>query len=174
MALAPGDPAPEVWGFRSDGELVRSDYAERRFTLVNFWATWCAPCKEEMPALQKLHESHADSGLQVIGVMNDHVSLDAMQRFADGLGVAYTVVKPHEESIQRWTEIRVLPMTFLIDAQGKVVRRYVGASAEQIEGLIYDVGAVLEGRPLGPLVIPADPATVTEADRVEDLQQEGQ
>jgi len=166
LALAPGDSVPRLRGFDSSGRPVASDYANHRFTLVNFWATWCEPCKDEMPSLQKLHEAHADSDLKIIGVMNDNVSLDAMQRFVDALGVTYVVVQPHKETGRKWNGVGVLPTTFLIDQRGIVLRRYVGATEEQIQGLVEDVEAALEGRALGPMVIPETPAVATEADRV--------
>jgi len=172
MALAPGDKAPDLRGFLVDGSPLRSDYAKQKFTLINFWATWCEPCKAEMPALQQLYEAHADSGLAVIGVMNDNVSLDMMQSFAESLGVSYPVVQPRKDMGRRWRGTGVLPATFLIDDRGIVVRRYVGATAEQIQGLVDDVEAVLAGRPLGSQVIPETPATATEADRQRALRKQ--
>jgi thiol-disulfide isomerase/thioredoxin len=171
MALAPGDTVPVLRGFRSDGSPIRTVYADNKLTLINFWATWCEPCKDEMPALQKLHEAHGDSGLGIIGVMNDNVGLEAMQRFVDALGVTYTVALPHKETGRKWKGVSVLPATFLIDEQGILVRRYVGATEEQVQGLVRDVEAFLEGRPLESMVIPEAPATATEADRSRALEE---
>lgn len=172
LALAPGDTAPRLRGFDSDGISISSDYAQHRLTLVNFWATWCEPCKGEMSALQKLHETHAGSDLEIIGVMRDSAPSDAMQRFADELGVTYAVVQPHKEMARTWKGVGILPTTFLIDQQGKVLRRYVGATEEQVLGLVGDVEAVLEGRPLGPMVIPDSPAVATDAYRVRTVEEE--
>ena len=174
MALAPGDAAPTYLARLSDGRQFREMYARHRLTVVNFWATWCEPCKAEMPALQKLHEAHAESGLRVVGLMKDDVGLAVMQQFADDLGVTYTVAIPHEKSIPKWGGTSVLPVTFLIDQEGIVVRRYVGATEEQIRGVVEDIEALLEGRPLGTMVIPEKPAAVTDADRSRQPEKERQ
>ena len=71
LALAPGDPAPTLAAVTIEGEAFRADWTASALTVVNFWATWCEPCREEMPALQKLSEAHASEGLSVVGVMLD-------------------------------------------------------------------------------------------------------
>jgi hypothetical protein len=66
----------------------------------------------------------------------------------------------------------VLPTTFVIDSNGIIVRRYVGATAEQIKGLVADVEALLAGEPLGPMVIPDKPSVATEEDRQRSLKEQ--
>jgi hypothetical protein len=79
--------------------------------------------------------------------------------------VDYPIVKPDERWLNDWGGISAMPLTFMIDGDGKVMRRYLGATEEQIAGLIYDVEAALDGRELGPIVTPEVPNVSTEADK---------
>lgn len=164
-ALAPGERAPDLWGNRlDDGTALRLRYDGDRFTLVNFWATWCAPCREEMPSLQSLQDEHADR-LRVVGVLIDSADDATAAEFLGALEVSYLNVRPNRKKLDEWGGLGVFPTTFLIGPDGTVVRRYVGATAEQIAGLEADVAAALAGRELPPLVMPGPSGAVTDADR---------
>ena len=155
LALAPGDPAPSIELPSLTGEFHIHVYADHPLTVVNFWATWCKPCREEMPALQRLSERHRDRGLAVLGLLYDTKSDDeGARRYLDEVGVRYATMRTTLETLRGWGGIGMFPTTFLIDRQGKIVRRYVGASPAQIDGMMEDVEAVLSGRPLGSMVMP--------------------
>ena len=155
LALAPGDPAPRIDLPTLTGDLRSHVFAEHAFTLVNFWATWCKPCREEMPALQRLSDKHRDDGLAVLGLLFDPKSDDeGARRYLDEVGVRYPTMRVTLDTLRSWGGIGMFPTTFLIDREGKIVRRYVGASPAQVGGLVEDVDAVLAGRPLGSMVMP--------------------
>jgi len=154
MALAPGDPAPNFRGTTPSGERVIADYAASRLTVVNFWATWCEPCKDEMPALQRLHDERSGDGLTILGVVLENIDNGPLQAFVDDMGVGYTVLVPRAGVGEKWGGVGIMPTTFLVDQQGKILRRYVGATPEQIDGLVFDIVAALEGRPMGPVIVP--------------------
>ena len=155
LALAPGDPAPRIDLPSLTGELHSHVFADHAFTLVNFWATWCKPCREEMPALQRLSEKHRVDGLAVLGLLFDPKSdNEGARRYLDEVGVRYPTMRATLDTLRTWGGIGMFPTTFLIDREGKIVRRYVGASPAQIDGLMEDVDAVLAGRPLGSMVMP--------------------
>lgn len=155
MALAPGDQAPRVRLPLLSGEDVRHDWSKHPLTVVNFWATWCNPCRQEMPALQDLYARHRDEGLSVLGILLDFKAQDAdAQRFLAEQRVEYTILRGSIRAIEEWGGVGIFPTTFLVDRQGRIVRRYVGATAEQIRGLVRDVENVLRGQPLGSMVLP--------------------
>ena len=77
------------------------------------------------------------------------------------LELAYTILIPDKKVYTTWGGIGVLPTTFLIDHEGRILRRYIGSSPVQVEGLLRDVDNALNGRPLGPMVLPEDPTGVT-------------
>ena len=164
LALAPGDDAPNFVGRTYPGFLViRPDWNSETLTLLNFWATWCIPCKQEMPELQKIHEALAPQGLRIIGVF-DPWDKENVEEFLEPLGVTYEIVEAHKTVDRLWGGLAVRPTSFLIDRQGKILRRYVGARPEQIEGLREDIEALLGGRPLAPQVIPADATPAIDLD----------
>jgi len=155
LALAPGDPAPQIDLPTLTGDQRSHVFADHAFTLVNFWATWCKPCREEMPALQRLSDKHREDGLAVLGMLFDPKSDDeGARRYLDEVGVRYPTMRATLDTLRGWGGIGMFPTTFLIDREGKIVRRYVGASPAQIDGLVEDVDAVLAGRPLGSMVMP--------------------
>ena len=168
MALAPGDPAPQLSGitFPVKGRY-ESDWSRNKLTLVNFWATWCIPCREEMPVLQKLFEDHVVQGLRVVGVF-ERWEIDHVGEYLEHVPVTYTIVWPDAIVDHRWGKINLKPTSFLVDQDGKILRRYVGASADQIEGLVADVEAVLDDRPLPKQFMP--PAEALPDDFTERLQ----
>jgi peroxiredoxin len=166
IALAPGDPAPRIrMRDIARDTMVRYDWAGQPLTVVNFWATWCVPCKEEMPALQGLFDRHREAGLSVLGLLFDPPTGDAqIVDFLQEQGIRYPALRVDHDSMSAWGGIGIFPTTFLVDREGKIVRRYVGTSPEQVRGLADDVEAYLAGRPLGSMVLrEVDAAPVIDA-----------
>jgi cytochrome c biogenesis protein CcmG/thiol:disulfide interchange protein DsbE len=161
VALAPGDPVPALEGKTLSGSVSRFPYEDAKLTLVNFWATWCAPCRDEMPALQELQTRHADSGLRVVGALLDTASDVEALDFAGALGVRYPVLRVSLEMERAWGGVRLLPATFLVDARGRMLRKYLGADEKQLAAMRSDVETALEGKPLGPPYIPEMPDLTT-------------
>jgi len=165
LALVRGDDAPGMRGSAPDGSRVVVQYKPGTVTLINFWATWCVPCRDEMPALQDLFEKRSQDGLQIVGIHAGYVTDEDLETFLDNIKVDYTIVRPDLRWLNAWGGVSVMPMTFLVDGDGKILRRYVGATEEQIAGLVFDAEAALEGRELGPVIVPEEPAVATEADK---------
>ncbi len=154
MALAPGDSAPRLSGVTFPVKTrYEADWSGNKLTLVNFWATWCEPCREEMPVLQQLFEDQVVRGFRVVGVF-ERWEVDQVGVYLEKLPVTYTIIRPDAIVDHRWGKINLKPTSFLVDQNGRILRRYVGASPEQIEGLVSDVEAVLDGRPLPTQVMP--------------------
>ena len=89
-----GDPAPEFQAMSLDGErsVALGDYVGRTL-LVNIWATWCAPCRQETPYLQSVYEENQERGLMIVGVSVDSPSaLDLVNEFLEEMGVTYDIV----------------------------------------------------------------------------------
>src|SRR5690606_30315980 len=91
-AVAVGHTAPAYGALTLAGDSVCLSDLEGRVILLNVWATWCPPCREEIPDLQELYEAHADRGLEIVGVSVDgRGEAPAIERFADDYGVTYTL-----------------------------------------------------------------------------------
>lgn len=124
--VAEGEPAPDFTAETASGDSVAlSDYAGQP-VILNFWATWCAPCRVEMPALQDASERYAGQGVVVLAV-NASEPRDDVQAFMDELGLTFpAVLDPQGEVIDLY-EIRVFPTTIWIDAEGVVHAEHYGA-----------------------------------------------
>ena len=121
-----GAPAPEFSLPRvPGGEVLALDQWRGRTVLLNFWATWCAPCEAEMPSMQRLYRSLAPEGLELVAVSVDE-SDQAVERFLQRLGLDFTVLWDPERRVSDLYQAYRFPETLLIDASGTVVERYVG------------------------------------------------
>lgn len=117
--------------------LVARDLDGRRFdlaaslkqgpALVTFWATWCKPCRKELPELQKLVATYGDRGFHVVGVNGDGpVDQAKVRPYVKALGFDFTVVPDPDGEIRRRFQVEVFPTSFLVDGEGRVVYRQVG------------------------------------------------
>ena len=103
-----------------NGRTVRlSDY-QGKVVLINFWATWCPPCRAEMPDLVRLQREHGKEGLQIIGVTYPPETKSRVRRFAKRLKVNYPIILGTSEIKARFSSDETLPLTVVIDRNGKV------------------------------------------------------
>ncbi len=127
-----GDPAPEFQAMSLDGErsVALGDYVGRTL-LVNIWATWCAPCRQETPYLQSVYEENQERGLMIVGVSVDSPSaLDLVNEFLEEMGVTYDIVlDPEMVSTDVFAPIGY-PASYLIDREGVIRFTRLGPIAE--------------------------------------------
>jgi thiol-disulfide isomerase/thioredoxin len=120
------EPAPQ-YGFVSlTGDTIRSTDLAGRVVVLNFWATWCGPCKLEMPSLQKLHERRADDGVVVLGLATDVGPQSTVRGFLEDRGITYPVGRASRAHRTAFGGIPGIPTTFLIDRNGRVRHKVVG------------------------------------------------
>lgn len=113
-----------------DGKLVTLDDFAGRTVVLNFWATWCGPCRVEMPWLQKLHERYAEQGLVVLGLATDAAGRAPVERFLAERGITYPVAMADDAIVRDFGGIRGIPTTFIIDRAGVIRHRVVGIFAQ--------------------------------------------
>ncbi|HEV8491455.1 MAG TPA: TlpA disulfide reductase family protein [Candidatus Angelobacter sp.] len=138
-----GDPAKgsvaPVFELKSipDGKATSLAGFRGKAVLLNFWATWCGPCKIEMPWLVDLQKKYGPQGLQIVGVAMDDTSDKEIADFAHKMGVNYVVLKGTEKVGDLYGGVDRLPLTYFVDRSGKVVDEIVGLrSASDIEDAI--------------------------------------
>jgi thiol-disulfide isomerase/thioredoxin len=118
--LAQEPKAPQFELKDVNGRIVRlSDY-RGKVVLINFWATWCPPCRAEMPDLVKLQGEHGKDGLQIIGVTYPPEKKSRVRRFARSLKVNYPIILGTREIKDRFSSEDILPLTVVINRNGKV------------------------------------------------------
>lgn len=108
------------------GDSLRTVDLKGQITLVNFWATWCGPCVVEMPELIGLHAEWSERPFQVVGVSMDEEGFDIVRPFAKDFGVNYPVVLDKGPLADAFGGVYGLPTTFVVDADGTVLHRYIG------------------------------------------------
>jgi cytochrome c biogenesis protein CcmG/thiol:disulfide interchange protein DsbE len=115
-----------------DGKSVPLASFRGKAVLLNFWATWCGPCKIEMPWLVDLQKRYGPQGLQIVGVAMDDTSNKEIADFAHKMGVNYVVLKGTEKVGDLYGGIDRLPLTYYLDRSGKVVDETVGLAGESV------------------------------------------
>lgn len=120
-----GAPAPDFTLVTATGEAVRLSDFRGRPVVLNFWATWCPPCRAEMPDLQALYDTGRDRGLVVLGV-NLQESAVAVSAFATRYNLAFPLALDTDGAVARLYGILPLPTTYFIDATGRVRSRVQG------------------------------------------------
>ena len=126
-AARPGAPAPALETLTLEGDSPALSDLHGAVALVNVWATWCAPCRKEVPELQSLHETYADAGLRVIGVSVDSRSAEAeIRRFMETFGITYDIWWDPDQTAVTAFHATGVPLTVLIDATGHVAWRHLG------------------------------------------------
>ena len=116
------------------GETVTLSGLRGKVVLINFWATWCAPCRYEIPDLSRLQDRYREQGLMVLGVSVDEIETVYLERFKANYKMSYPVLHGPPAEIGRLVQlyggIYSIPTTFVVDRQGVIVDIFVGARRE--------------------------------------------
>jgi peroxiredoxin len=129
LSVAPrvGHLAPDFVLTTLDGREVRlSDY-RGHVVFLNFWATWCGPCKVEMPAMERLYREYRRQGFAILALSSDPEGAAVTGPFRDSLGLSFTIAHDPDAVVLRMYGVRALPHTFLVDRQGVITHQIFGA-----------------------------------------------
>jgi peroxiredoxin len=122
-----GKLAPDFTLKTLDGKPVKLSDLRGKAVLLNFWATWCEPCKVEIPWFVDLQKQYGGQGLEIVGVaMDDNASPDKIGKFAQQLGVNYTILVGNDAVGDLYGGIENLPTSFYVGRDGKILERVVG------------------------------------------------
>ena len=131
--------APEFTWKDTDGNDASFYRTRGKVTLVNFWATWCAPCKKELPDLVELDRKYAGRGFSVMGVATDRTpnAAELVSDFVKRYSIPYQILLSTQEIEDAFGNVRMLPTSFIVDGEGKIVHTLVGIrTRDQLEVLI--------------------------------------
>jgi thiol-disulfide isomerase/thioredoxin len=120
-----------------DGKRYRlSDY-RGKWVLVNYWATWCPPCREELPELEVFHNNHKDTDAVVLGIAMERIEKPRLKAFVDEQFLSYPILITEPAARTELGRVPGLPTSFLVNPEGELVARQVGPlTMEDIEGFI--------------------------------------
>lgn len=141
------EPAPEIDLQTLDGERVVLSDLRGQPVLINFWATWCLPCREEFPLLVRAYEDHADDGLEILGVVHGD-TVDGARAFAADLNAEWPMLNDADDVA--WDDYTgvAMPTSFFVDTEGIVRAFSLGSFTET--GLAAQLGTILPPDPSPP------------------------
>jgi peroxiredoxin len=144
-------PAPEFALKDANGKTVRLEDYKGKVILLDFFATWCGPCKIEIPWFMEMERKNKDRGFAVLGVSMDDEGWDIVKPFLAELGVNYRVVIGNDSTAQLYGGVDALPTTFLIDRNGKIASVHIGLASKKvfedgIEQLLQAPGGIIKDK----------------------------
>jgi cytochrome c biogenesis protein CcmG, thiol:disulfide interchange protein DsbE len=132
-----GSRAPNFAASQMDGSPVALSDLQGQVVLLNVWATWCGPCREEMPSMQRLHERFVDRGLRVVAVSVDsdtgarfspRTGIDDVRTFVQQHGLTFDIWWDPAGDVQRVYRTTGVPESFIVDRDGAIVKKVIGAT----------------------------------------------
>jgi cytochrome c biogenesis protein CcmG/thiol:disulfide interchange protein DsbE len=142
-----GQPAPRYVATTLAGDSAATAALAGKVVLLNIWATWCAPCRQEIPYLQSLYQKHAAEGLEIVGVSVDARGQDAeIREFVKDFGMTYPIWRDPDERIQSLYLALGVPASYLIDRAGVLRWRKIGVVSETDTSLANALAVALAAR----------------------------
>jgi len=154
--------APEFTLKDADGKVVKLADYKGKVVLLDFWATWCGPCKVEIPWFVEMQRKNKDRGFEVLGVAMDDEGWEVVKPFIAKMAVNYRILAGTDMTAQAYGGVDALPTTFLIDRTGKIAAVHVGLTSKKdfedgVEQLLKDAP------PAGGITVDRDGAVVPHA-----------
>ena len=143
-AVREGDEAPEFNLMSDRGQPIQLKDLRGKLVILNFWATWCQPCVEEIPSLARFSDQFASRGVVVLGVSVDE-DRDVYQKFLERAGVKFLTARDPERKISRLYGTFKFPETYLIDRGGKVVQKVIGKAEWMDPEMLRYMEQLLQG-----------------------------
>jgi len=132
--------APEFTLQDMNGNTVSLSDFTGKVVIIDFWATWCTPCRAAIPGLERLYKAYNAKGLVVLGISVDQGGWDLVKEFGAGLGITYPILKGNDDVFVKYM-VRSIPMLVITDRKGKMRKQYIGVMSE--EDLENEVKALL-------------------------------
>ena len=137
----PSALAPDFTLKTLDGQEITLSQLKGKVVLLDFWATWCGPCRESIPHLIQLYKTYRENGFEMIGMSLDKGDTDVVRNFAKSLDIPYPIVIAPEEVVRNY-RVTSIPTTFFIDKEGKIRERITGFNStisQQMTAKITDL-----------------------------------
>jgi thiol-disulfide isomerase/thioredoxin len=126
------DPAPNFVLQSQDGKTIELKKLAGKAVVVNFWATWCGPCRAEIPGMMNVYEKYKAKGLEIVGISLDRGGWDDVKPYLAKNKISYPIVVAGQELADAYGGIQGIPTSFFIDKKGNIVSKHVGAVSEEV------------------------------------------
>jgi peroxiredoxin len=146
--IGAGQAAPAFELPLLDGGTISLTSLRGRVVLLNFWATWCKPCEDEMPAMERLHAALAGPGFELVAVSAD-ASRDDVTKFRDRLGLTFPIASDPDKQVSEAYQSYRFPESYLIDRDGTILSRYIGPRDWDADLYVDRIRRVIEGAGAG-------------------------
>ncbi len=141
VSSAPTSGVAEDFSLRDlNGKKVTLSEFRGKPVLIDFWATWCPPCRESIPGIEKLYKAYSGKGLVVLGVSLDQGDWDSVKAFGSAQGITYPLLKGDEDVAVKY-QVRTIPMLVIVSKDGKILKRFFGVNDD--DELEKEIKAVL-------------------------------
>jgi peroxiredoxin len=137
-----GQDAPDFVLKSASGTNLRLSEYRGDVVMINFWATWCGPCRQEMPLLNDLYSRYGRVGFSLLGVNIDDDSSRAME-MAEELGVSFPVLFDERKEVSRLYQVEAMPVTVLVDREGKIRHVHLGYKPGYEEKYLTQIRSLL-------------------------------
>jgi thiol-disulfide isomerase/thioredoxin len=124
------DPAPNFVLKTADGKTVELKKLQGKVVFVNFWATWCGPCRAEIPGMTKVYDKYKAKGFEIVGIALDNGGWDDVSPWLAKNPINYPIVLGDRALTEEWGGIPSIPTTFIIDRKGNIAAKHVGGLRE--------------------------------------------
>ena len=135
MGIAPSFELPNL-----DGNLVQSTDLEGKVVIVDFWATWCPPCRQMIPELKKVYDKFKGRNVEILAISLDEGGAETVKEFVEKSAINYTVLLGDREISKKFGQINAIPTSFIIDKQGNIRDKHIGfRNAEDMERIVKEL-----------------------------------
>jgi len=132
--------APNFSLISQDGKTTELEKLTGKVVVINFWATWCGPCRNEIPGFLEVYQKYRSKGLEIVGVSLDRDGWDVVRPYIQKAKVTYPVVVGDGKLADEYGGIDAIPTTFILDRKGNIVKRHIGyMSAPLFEKIIAEL-----------------------------------
>lgn len=131
-AAGPRAPAADFTVTDLGGKIFQLSALKGKVVLIDFWATWCPPCREEIPHFKELYAAYGGKGLEIIGLALDPGGVADVAPFVREQQIPYPIAMGTPALVQAYGGIRGIPTTFLVDKQGRIAKKYVGYHGKEV------------------------------------------